>query len=89
MASTLDKIKQQLSIDQRNRLQVEVLSVAGNTCTVRLADGGVKTAGLGPDRLAPGDIVEVVTEGSTYTVARIAPVAGLDGERVVEISYGS
>ena len=87
MASFLEKIRQQVSIDQRNRLQVEVLSVAGKTCTVRLGDGGVKTAGLGEDRLAPGDVVEVVTDGSTYTVSRIAPVAGLDGERVVEISY--
>jgi hypothetical protein len=87
MASALDRLKKQLSIDQRNRLQVQVLTVAGNTCTVRLPDGGVKTAGLGADTLAPGDVVDVATDGRTYTVERIAPVASLDGERIVTITY--
>ncbi len=81
--NALTKLKQQLNIDQRNRLQVEVLTVAGNTCTVRMPDGGVKTAGLGADILTPGDIVTVTTDGNTYSIEGRAPVAGLDGERIV------
>ena len=85
MPSSLQKLKQQLAIDQRNRLQVEVLTVGTNTCTVRLVDGGIVTAGIGADQVTPGDVVDVVTDGRVYSVEGIAPVAGLDGERVVEL----
>lgn len=82
---SLNDLKRRLAIDQRNLIRGEIIEVVDATCRVRLADGRTITAGLGGLLPNPGDLVEVATAGSAFMLERKAPLAALDGERVVEL----
>jgi len=85
---SLAKLKKKLAVDQRNLIRGEVTEVKDATASVRLSDGRTITCGLSGLQAVPGDLVQVLTEGTTYTIDRTAPLAQLDGKRVVVMNYG-
>ena len=81
---SLTDIKRQLAIDQANILTGRVISVSQGVASVRLADGKVVRAG-GGSSYNIGDRVQLQTDGSSYIVSGVAPLAATDGEIIVHV----
>ena len=76
-------LKQNLAIDQANIVAGQVIAAGDSTVKVRTHDGKEITAGGTGYQV--GAIVQLTTDGRSYTVSGAAPLAALDGEIVVVV----
>lgn len=83
---SLTRLKQRLSVDQRNILIATVLEDKQSTVRVRTARGEIRDAAKSPDQTYnPGQRLEVRTDGRTVTVIGPAALAELSGELIVTV----
>jgi len=82
----LKRLKQRLALDQRNIIRADVVHDGLSTVRVRTSRGElrdvIKPAGTS---WQVGDQVQVATDGKQYTLQSAAPVAALDGEKIVTV----
>lgn len=85
---SLDTLKRQLAIDQRNRILATVVSNSADTVRVRLPSGELRDA-IKPDSsiaYTGGDLLEVITaDGVTLSVDRTAPYRPPGGQVIKSV----
>lgn len=80
---SLESLKRRINVDQRNILIGTVIEDRQNTVRVRTARGEIREAAkIDGSGYAPGQRLELRTDGRTVTVQGVAPLAALGGEVV-------
>jgi hypothetical protein len=84
---SLKKLRQRLTVDQRNILTGTVISDGSNTVRIRTNKGEVRDA-LKPDNSTTyetGARLELRTDGRSLQVTGEAPLSDLDGEIIYTV----
>jgi len=82
----LKRLKQRLALDQRNIIRADVIQDGQTQVRVRTARGEIRDVIKPPGTSwTPGSQVQITTDGRQYAIQGAAPVAALDGEKIVEV----